>query len=172
MSVTIVLMGVSGSGKSTVMRCLIDRLAWRSAEGDDFHSESNVAKMTAGQPLSDADRWTWLQAIAGWIGQCEADDVNAIVTCSALRRAYRDVLAARHASIVFVHLCVDRRILQDRLQRREGHFMPASLLQSQLETLEPLQDDEPGFEVCGERAPSEIVDDIVRRLPHWVVSSS
>ena len=165
MSVTVVLMGVAGAGKSVVMRSFVDRLAWLSAEGDDFHPASNIAKMSSGQPLTDDDRWQWLQAIAAWVGQCEAAGVNAIVTCSSLRRVYRDVLRAGHASIRFVHLRVAPRILDDRVQHREGHFMPASLLQSQLDTLEPLDADEPGFEVSGELSPSAIVEEIVRGLP-------
>src|SRR5262245_25665629 len=107
MSVTVVVMGVSGSGKSTVMTRLVERLGWPSAEGDGFHSDTNVAKMSAGRPLTDDDRWPWLRTIAAWIGQREIAAENAVVTCSALKRPYRDLLRRGHPSVRFVHLVVD-----------------------------------------------------------------
>ena len=161
---TVVLMGVAGSGKSTVMTQLAERLGWRAAEADDFHSPANVAKMSAGHPLTDDDRWPWLHAIANWIGDREGAGENAVVTCSALRRTYRDFLRSGHPSVRFVHLAVGRAILERRMAQRRGHYMPPSLLGSQLDTLEPLGPDEPGIVVSGELPPEAIVDEIVTRL--------
>ena len=163
-SITIVLMGVSGVGKSTVMAALEGRMTARFAEGDDFHPESNVRLMRAGTALTDEDRWPWLRAIAEWIGGCERDVVDGVVTCSALRRRYRDVLRDGHPSVHFVHLTLGPAALEQRLASREGHYMPASLLASQLETLEPLGSDEPGFEIDAGQSPSEIAAAITR----WV----
>jgi gluconokinase len=157
-------MGVSGSGKSTVMKRMVERLGWPSAEADDFHSSANVAKMSAGRPLTDDDRWPWLRAIAAWIGEREMAAENAVVTCSALRRRYRDFLRKGHASVRFAHLVVDRKVLEPRMDQRRGHYMPPSLLGSQLETLEPLDRDEPGIVVSGELPPDRIVDQIVAWL--------
>jgi gluconokinase len=163
-SVTVVLMGVSGAGKSTVSEVLVEKLGWPSAEADDFHSAANVAKMSSGHPLTDEDRWPWLRAIAAWIGDREAAAENAVLTCSALRRTYRDVLRAGHPSVCFAHLLVERAILEHRMERRRGHYMPASLLDSQLATLEPLDEDEPGIVVAAAAPPERIADDIVQRL--------
>jgi gluconokinase len=161
---TIVVMGVAGCGKSTVMAALAERLGWPTAEGDDFHSPANVAKMRAGQPLTDADRRPWLEAIASWVGERELAGESAIVTCSALRRAYRDLLRTHRDSLFFAHLVVPPALIADRLERRRGHYMPPSLLTSQLETLEPLGPDEPGAAFAADRAPEEIVADILARL--------
>ena len=159
-TVTIVLMGVSGSGKSTVMARMSERLAWPSAEADDFHSAANVAKMAAGHALTDEDRWPWLRALGQWIGAREAARENAVVTCSALKRTYRDFLREGHSSVRFVHLVAGADVLQRRLTQRHGHYMPASLLDSQLRTLEPLQADEPGIAVSSELPPDQVVDAI------------
>jgi gluconokinase len=163
-TVTVVLMGVSGSGKSTVMARLVERFAWRSAEADDLHPAENVAKMAAGQPLTDADRWPWLRTLAAWIGEREESRENGVITCSALRRAYRDFLRDGHPSVRFVHLTVDREVLERRMGRRRGHYMPPSLLSSQLATLEALQSDEPGVVLSGELPPDRIVDAIAARF--------
>jgi gluconokinase len=163
-SLTVVLMGVSGSGKSTVMHALVERLGWHSAEADEFHSDANLAKMSAGRPLTDDDRWPWLRAIAEWIGQREAAAADAVVTCSALRRTYRDFLRSGHPSVRFVHLVADRVALERRMARRREHFMPPSLLGSQMATLEPLEPDEPGFVVSSEQPPERIMDEIVAWL--------
>jgi gluconokinase len=163
-NVTVVLMGVSGSGKSTLMARMVERLGWTSTEADDFHPAANVATMASGHPLTDEDRWPWLRALAAWIGQREAAGENAVVTCSALRRAYRDLLRDGHPSVLFVHLVVDPGVLEQRMKQRRGHYMPPSLLGSQLETLEPLRSDEPGFVVSGELPPDEIIDDIEARV--------
>jgi gluconokinase len=156
-------MGVAGSGKSTVMAQLAARLGWPWAEADDF-PPANVAKMSAGQALTDDDRRPWLRAIANWIGERERAGENAGVRCSALRRTYRDFLRDGHPSIQFVHLAVGRTILEQRMEQRRGHYMPPSLLASQLDTLEPFDPDEPAILVSGELPPKRIVDEIVTRL--------
>jgi gluconokinase len=153
-------MGVSGSGKSTVAAGLAERLGWEFAEGDDFHPAENVAKMRAGIPLDDEDRWPWLRAVADWIGERERAGRSVVVTCSALKRSYRDVLRDGHPSVWFAHVTVDPDLLRDRIGRRTGHYMPASLLDSQLATLEPLEDDEPGTRVSGDGPPEVVVADL------------
>lgn len=162
--ITVVLMGVTGSGKSTVAVPLARRLGAVSADGDSFHSEANVRKMAAGVPLDDEDRRPWLEAIAAWVGAREAESVDAVVTCSALRRRYRDVLRDGHPSVRFVHLAAPRVVLERRLTERTGHYMPASLLPSQLETLEALGPDEPGFALTTDEAPDAIAEEIAERL--------
>src|SRR5690349_4642478 len=139
---SLVVMGVAGSGKSSLMAALRERLGWPSLEGDALHPEINVAKMAAGVPLTDEDRRPWLESIATWIGEREAGRESSIVTCSALKREYRDILRAGHPWVWFVHLVAPAEVLDDRLERRVGHFMPASMLASQLATLEPLEADE------------------------------
>jgi gluconokinase len=161
---TIVIMGVSGSGKSTIMTELARRLGWPSAEADEFMPAANVEKMRSGHPLTDEDRWPWLRALAGWVGDREAAGESAIMTCSALRRAYRDLLRDGHPSVWFVELDVPAAELADRLEHRTGHYMPASLLGSQLDTLEPLDADEPGLHVAADRPPEIVVDDILAAL--------
>jgi gluconokinase len=192
---TLVLMGVSGAGKSVVMAALAERLGWVTAEGDNFHSPENVAKMRAGVPLTDEDRRPWLAALAGWFGagvaRAGADapepgpggaaaspepgpggaaaspepgpraGVNAMVTCSALRRAYRDSLREGHPSVRFVHLAAAAPTLDARLRERRGHYMPPALLASQLEILEPLEADEPGAVVSADAPLPEVVDAIM-----------
>ncbi|MGD0019597.1 MAG: gluconokinase [Candidatus Limnocylindrales bacterium] len=161
---TIVVIGVTGAGKSTVMAALADRLRWTTAEADDFHSPANVEKMRSGHPLTDADRWPWLEAIAAWIGQREQAGESAIVTCSALRRTYRDLLRAGHPSVWFAQLVAPPAAIEDRVARRRGHYMPPALLSSQLETLEPLAPDEPGAAIPVGRPVPEIVSDILAQL--------
>lgn len=157
-------MGVAGVGKSSVMAALAKRLRWPTAEGDALHSASNVEKMTAGVPLSDADRAPWLARVADWIGEREAERSSSLVTCSALRRAYRDVLRRGHPSVWFVHLVAPRDVLGQRIAHRTGHFMPATMLDSQLDTLEPLEADEPGWAVEALAPPGEIADRIIAAL--------
>jgi len=147
MSTHLVVMGVTGTGKSTLAQALAQRLGWPFAEGDDLHPSANVAKMAAGIPLEDADRWPWLDTIAAWTTERALEDHSTIVTCSALRRAHRDRLRAAAAGTLFVHLVGSRELLAERMAGRAGHFMPSSLLASQLETLEPLEADEPGVVV-------------------------
>jgi carbohydrate kinase (thermoresistant glucokinase family) len=141
----LVLMGVTGSGKSTVAGLLAGRLGWALAEGDDLHPAANLAKMAAGHPLTDDDRWPWLALVREWIDARVAAGEPGIVTCSALKRAYRDVLRDPH--VVFVHLAGSREVLAGRLAARHGHFMPAALLDSQLADLEAPGPDEQALTV-------------------------
>lgn len=143
----IVVMGVSGSGKTTVARGIATAMGWDFAEGDEFHSEANVAKMAGGQPLTDEDRWPWLSSIGAWMDGHIRESTSAVITCSALRRVYRDLLREGRPQVRFCHVSADPALIGDRLTNRQGHYMPASLLPSQLATLEPLQPDEPGVVV-------------------------
>jgi gluconokinase len=161
---TIVVMGVSGAGKSTVAAALVTRLGWDFAEGDEFHPPENVEKMRAGIPLDDEDRWPWLRRLAAWIGQHEAAGTNAVVTCSALRRAYRDLLCDGHPSVWFAHVSADPNLIRDRVEHRQGHYMPPSLLGSQLSTLEPLQPEEPGAVISGVDPPAEVAGHVLAAL--------
>jgi gluconokinase/shikimate kinase len=141
----LVIMGVSGGGKSTVAGLLAGSLGWDLAEGDDMHPAANIAKMAAGHPLDDADRWPWLARVAEWIRAHTADGRPGIVTCSALKRSYRDKL--RDPSVVFVYLAGSRELIARRLAARQGHFMPAALLDSQFAVLEPPGPDEQAITV-------------------------
>lgn len=152
----LVVMGVSGAGKSTIARMLADRLGWRMAEADEFHPEANIAKMTAGTPLTDADRAPWLRAIRDWISERDTRGENVVVTCSALKRAYRDLLRQATARVRFVYLRGTTEIVGSRLADRSGHFMPPSLLGSQFGDLEPLAPDEDGVTVDIGDAPEHI----------------
>jgi gluconokinase len=152
----VVVMGVSGSGKSTLAAGLARRLGWEFCEGDDLHPAANVAKMSRGEPLTDEDRRPWLEAIGAWIDQ--RPSAGAVVTCSALRRSYRDVLREGRPRVVFCHVTADPTLIRHRVEARRGHYMPASLVPSQLRTLEPLGEDEPGVTVSGVGTPDEVVD--------------
>ena len=165
MSTHLVVMGVSGTGKSTVAKALQQRLGWFFAEGDDLHPAVNVAKMAAGIPLDDADRWPWLDAIAALTSAQAAQGHSTIVTCSALHRSYRDRLRAAAAGTVFVHLVGSPELLAERMAGRKGHFMPTSLLASQLATLEPLQADEPGIVVDVAGSVDDMVQQVLDLLP-------
>jgi gluconokinase len=162
---TIVVAGVSGVGKSAIAKELASRLGWPWAEGDDFHSAENRARMGSGIPLTDEDRWPWLDAIAAWIGRNEAEGKNGIVTCSALRRRYRDRLRGGHPSVWFAFLVADQATIAPRLAKRRHEFMPPSLLASQFAILEPLAIDEPGATTSARPDTSTIVDAIVAQLP-------
>lgn len=160
----VVVMGVAGSGKTTVATLLAARLGVTYAEADQFHSAENIAKMSAGNALTDDDREPWLAAIRDWLS-CEAEAGRpGVVTCSALKRAYRDALRTAVGRVRFVHLDGPAELLAERMQGRSGHFMPASLLPSQLATLEPLADDEDGLTLDITSEPGEIVDTVVARL--------
>ena len=161
---TIVVCGVSGVGKSTVGRSLAERIGADWAEGDDFHSPENVARMAAGTPLTDADREPWLRAIATWIGEREHLGREAVVACSALKRRHREILRDGHPSVVFVQLRAPTAELERRTARRTHRYMPASLLSSQLASLEPLEPDEPGFIVDAVGDPERVAAAIVERL--------
>lgn len=159
----IVVMGVSGSGKTTVGRALADRLCVPYAEADDFHPPANIEKMSSGQPLTDDDRWPWLRALAEWIAAHA--DTGGVITCSALKRKYRDLLhAAAPDQIRFLHLDGERSVIAARLAARGGHFMPAALLDSQLADLEPLDPDEPGLVIDIALTPEEIVGATLERI--------
>jgi gluconokinase len=160
----VVVMGVSGSGKTTVARGIAEAMRWEFAEGDDFHSEANVAKMASGHPLTDEDRWPWLRTIGDWLSAHESAGRSAVVTCSALRRVYRDLLREGRPDVRFCHVEADAALIKDRLEQRSGHYMPPSLLPSQLATLEPLQADEPGVAVSVAGTPQEIVERALRAL--------
>jgi gluconokinase len=161
---TLVVMGVSGVGKTSVAHALVERTGWAFQEGDDLHPDANRAKMAAGTPLTDDDRWPWLRLIAAWIGEQEAAGHGAVVTCSALRRSYRDLLSDGHPSVRFVHLQASEGVLTERVTGRHHEYMPPALLRSQLETLEPLADDEPGVGVETDGGPDAVADRALERL--------
>lgn len=155
----IVVMGVSGSGKTTVGTLLAAALGVPFEDADSLHPPANVAKMAAGHALTDADRAPWL-ALCG-AALARAEPTGMVMACSALKRAYRAQLLEAAASIRFLYLAVPPKLLASRLERRKGHYMPASLLESQLATLEPLASDEPG--VTLQLVAGETPDDVVRR---------
>ena len=155
-------MGVSGSGKSTVAGILAGLLGWDLEEGDDLHPAENVAKMAAGEPLTDEDRAPWLDTVSSWITAHTTAGEPGIITCSALKRRYRDVL--RDENVVFVHLAGSKDLIGRRLATRLDHYMPASLLDSQVATLEPPEDDERAITIEAGRAPAAEAAEIVRRL--------
>jgi gluconokinase len=161
---TVVVMGVSGAGKTTIGRLLAERLGATFVEGDDFHPAANVAKMRSGTPLDDDDRFPWLEALAQRIAEAEAAQEDLVMACSALRRAYRERLARAASGVRFVHLDVPPDVLRERLQRRRGHFMPESLLLSQLATLEPPASDEDALVIDASGTPEETVATILREL--------
>jgi len=160
----LVLMGVSGSGKTTVGAMLAGRLRWRFADADDFHSVENVAKMKAGVPLTDADRRPWLEAIAAQVDQWRREGVHGVVTCSALKRSYRDVIVGNRPDVRLVHLKGERPLIADRLAARHAHFMPASLLESQFATLEEPAADEHAISIWVGKTPEALVEEIVAAL--------
>ena len=150
-------MGVSGVGKTTVAKGISTILGWTFAEGDAFHPEANVAKMASGQPLTDDDRWPWLRSIGDWMSEEIAAGRSSVVTCSALRRVYRDLLREGRPEVVFCHLVAGEDLIGERMVRRTDHYMPASLLPSQLATLEPLEPDEPGVVVSVDGEAAEVI---------------
>lgn len=161
----IVCMGVSGSGKSTLGRLLAERLGWRFIEGDELHTPGNLAKLGAGVALTDEDRTPWLAAVAQVIDDCFASADSAVVSCSALRRRYRDRIRGAHAQVGFIHLHADEALLRERLVRRRDHFMAVSLLRSQFETLELPQPDEPALSLDVAAQPLAA---LVDRAERWV----
>lgn len=153
---TVAVMGVAGTGKTTVGPLLAARLGVPYAEGDDFHPQTNIDKMSAGTPLTDDDRAPWLDAIGSWAR--ERTGAGGVVSCSALKRSYRDRLRAAAPGLVFVHLSGDRELIESRMSHRKGHFMPTALLDSQFATLEPLQPDEAGVTADISGSPEEIAE--------------
>lgn len=164
MPCALVVMGVAGSGKSTIGEALGSRLGWRYEDGDSFHPAANVAKMSAGHPLTDADRWPWLEAIAAEIDRCRAAGEHVIIACSALRRVYRDVLVHGRSDIRMVYLQGAKDLIADRLGHRKGHFMPPGLLDSQFSTLEPPGADERPIIVSVDAPVEAIVDRVLQQL--------
>jgi gluconokinase/shikimate kinase len=156
----LVVMGVSGSGKSTIAKPLAQRLGWPFQEGDDLHPAANVAKMTAGIPLDDSDRAPWLAAIADWIAERLRAGGGGVVTSSALRRAYRDRLRAAGGGVTFVFLKGSKAVIAERVSQRHGHFMPPTLLDSQFDTLEEPTADEHAIVVDIDQPIGRQVDDI------------
>lgn len=159
-----VVMGVSGTGKSEIGRRLAKRLDITFVEGDEFHSPANIAKMAAGMPLNDQDRHEWLLALQSVIGRATQGNEGMVLTCSALKRRYRDMLRVGDPTLVFIHLHGDTALISARMKQRMGHFMPEALLESQLRDLEPPGADECAIHVDIACEPDDIVDQIVRRI--------
>ncbi|HET6633362.1 MAG TPA: gluconokinase [Rhodanobacteraceae bacterium] len=153
----LVIMGVSGCGKTSVGRRLAGTLDWPFMEGDELHSPANVAKMAAGIPLEDSDRWPWLHSVAAWLDDQLAAGEHGVVACSALKRSYRELLCGGRPSLRFVYLCVERAELERRLAQRRGHYMPATLLDSQLATLQEPAEDEPALTIDANGSIDETV---------------
>ena len=167
----LIVAGVAGSGKTTVGALLAGRLHWRFADADTFHPEANIAKMRAGIPLTDADRKPWLNAITGWMDERIAAGQSAVVTCSALKRAYRDELLAGRPAATMVFLMVSRAVLEQRLTARPGHFFPGKLLDSQLAALEPPAPDERVPTVLAEGDSEQTAAKVIASLwPGWRAS--
>ena len=160
----LVVMGVSGSGKSTIADKLAERLNWTYEDGDKFHPASNVAKMSAGQPLTDEDRRPWLQAIAEEIDRACKAGQRAVIACSALKRAYRDILVHGQPDVRIIYLKGPQQLIARRLALRKNHFMPPGLLESQFKTLEPPDASENPVTVSIDGSVDSIVDDILRQL--------
>jgi carbohydrate kinase (thermoresistant glucokinase family) len=160
----VVVMGVSGSGKSTIASMLAQRLHWIYEDGDWFHPQSNVEKMHHGEPLNDEDRWPWLNAIAAWIDATRRAGGHGVVACSALKRGYRDILIGDRRDVRLVFLKGDRDLIARRIAARADHFMPSTLLESQFAALEEPQADEHAIVVSIVPHPREIVEAIVRKL--------
>jgi carbohydrate kinase (thermoresistant glucokinase family) len=160
----LVIMGVSGSGKSTVAQQLAARLGWPFEEGDTLHPEINIAKMHAGIPLTDADRQPWLESVAAWIDAQRAKKQPGIITCSALKRAYRQFIIGDRAQVRLVYLRGGRALMAEHVTGRQGHFMPASLLRSQIDTLEEPDPSEEPLTIDAGEPPNVIAEEIIRRL--------
>ena len=157
----VIVMGVAGSGKTTIGRRLAEALGWQFREGDDLHPPANLQKMAAGAPLTDADRLPWLAELRRLIERCLAAGDDAVIACSALKASYREILAGGLDGVRFVHLAGSPELIRERLAHRPGHFMKAGMLDSQLADLEP-PEDALTVDVAG--SPEEIVAEIRRRL--------
>ncbi len=159
----IIIFGVSGAGKTTIGKLLARELNWHFLEADDFHPAANIEKMRSGRPLTDEDRWPWLNCLRKQIEQLVCAGESGVLACSALRRAYRDRLRVSD-EVKFVFLRGDYALVEKQLRSRRGHFMNAALLQSQFDDLEEPQADEHAITVALERAPEEIVEEIEAKL--------
>ena len=157
----LILMGVAGCGKTTAADNLHRALGWPVAEADDFHPPANIAKMSEGIPLTDEDRWPWLKSLRDWMSARSAEGVRTIVTCSALKRSYRDLLSGADGRVFFIHLTARPEELRERMALREGHFMPPALLPSQFAALQPLDDDEDGVTVVSRATPEQTLEAIL-----------
>ncbi|TQC50826.1 gluconokinase [Rhodococcus sp. WS4] len=153
----IVVMGVTGCGKTTVGRKLSELLSATFLDADDLHPPANIEKMSAGKPLTDEDRQPWLEAVRDWLQTQSADERNAVIACSALKRRYREIIRGVSTPVLFVHLDGSRAVIGRRLAERGGHFMPPSLLDSQFAALEPLAADEAGMVLSIDPTPEDIV---------------
>lgn len=160
----LVVMGVSGSGKTTIAALLAGRLGWEFEDGDDFHPPANVEKMRTGHPLTDEDRWPWLHTIAAWIDAVRAEGRQGIVTCSGLKKAYRDILVGDRPDVRLVYLQGSRETVGRRQAARVNHFMPASLVDSQFQTLQEPGPDESALVVTVDLPPVAIADTILHEL--------
>jgi gluconokinase len=163
----LVVMGVAGSGKSTIAAALSRQLGWACAEADEFHPPANIEKMTEGIPLQDEDRWPWLQEIQNWMTTQARAGQSTVLTCSALKQSYRQLLAQAEGRVLFLHLHGEADLIGQRMQGREGHFMPPTLLPSQLATLEPLSDEElaaGSLRLDISKSPDELVRTIITAL--------
>ncbi|MFP5347573.1 MAG: gluconokinase [Actinomycetes bacterium] len=160
----VVVMGVSGSGKTTIAQGISAVTGMPYGEADQFHPQANVDKMAAGIPLNDEDRWPWLRDIAAWMASEAADGKSTVVACSALKRSYRDLLRGGPPALQFVQLDGSAEVIRERMSHRSGHFMPTTLLDSQIATLEPLQPDEDGIVLDLTLPPEVLVDEAVRLL--------
>ena len=160
----LIVMGVSGAGKTTIGETLAARLGWRYEDADTFHPASNVAKMSAGHPLTDEDRWPWLKAIAAEVDRACAAGEHIVIGCSALKRSYRDVLMQGRTDVRLVYLDGTQSLIADRLSHRKGHFMPPGLLISQFAALEPPTPDERTVTVSMDAEVEVIVDRIISQL--------
>ena len=159
--IVLVFMGVSGCGKSTVAALLAGRLGWPFEEGDSLHPQANIDKMAAGHPLDDDDRWPWLEKVAEWVEERLDAGENALITCSALKRSYRDMINRRGTGVQFVYLASSKETIGARLATRQGHFMPPALLDSQFADLEEPTPDEPALRIDVGPAPAVIADEVV-----------
>jgi gluconokinase len=160
----VVMMGVSGSGKTTIAQGVAERLGWQVLEGDKLHPAANIAKMSAGTPLDDEDRWPWLHAIAAAIDDWRTKGVSGVVACSALKRAYRDILIGSRTDVVLVYLQGSHDLIATRMAARHGHFMPPGLLDSQFAALEEPGEAEHPIVASIAPAPDAIIETIIEKL--------
>ena len=160
----LIVMGVSGSGKTTVAALLAGRLGWEFEDADDFHPPSNIAKMSGGTPLTDEDRWPWLRSMAAWIDATRGGGRHGVLACPGLKRRHRDILVGDRHDVRLVYLQGSRTLIGQRQAARQGHFMPPGLLDSQFADLEEPGPDENPLVTSVEPRPGEIVQDVASRL--------